>query len=462
MAKNKRIVKYKPPINLNIGIIIFGLISVYLFVNIVIYFTTERTNYYEVTAGTNSEVINKSFTGIAIRKEEISYADTSGYIDYFVRECSRVSKNTVLYSIDSSGKFDELLAKLNKNTKLTDENISTISGQLYDFSNNFDNMDFSEVYDFKNSLKGTVVDLINMNSLQKLAQESGEEFSISKSESTGIILYRVDNYETITPKKLEKRSFDKSTYLSATFSSGDKIDKGTPVYKTINDEEWSIAIPLSKSDVKKYKGVTGIKLKFLKDGQNTTANFKIVKGADKNKYGIITLSKYLVRYATDRFIDVQIINDSITGFKIPKTSLVSKNLYIIPKQYGAAGGDSKEIAFNRQVKSEGKITNEFYYPPIAYSDDNNYYVSTALFNQGDILTAMDSNETYVIGKTQEFVGVYNINNGYTVFVRVNILDTMDEYYIVESEDNYGLEIYDRIVLDSSQVMENQIIKGVLK
>ena len=195
----------------------------------------------------------------------------------------------------------------------------------------------------------------------------------------------------------------------------------------------------------------------MKDGLTTTANLKIVTGEDGNKYGIITLSKYLIRYATDRFMDIQIIDDVTSGLKIPKSALVSKELYVIPKEYGAEGGDAQKIGFNLQIKSEGKITNEFYYPSVAYSDNNNYYVSTTLFEQGDILTAMDSNETYVIRKTQKFMGVYNINNGYTIFIRVNILDTTDEYYIVESGDTYGLKVYDRIVLDGKQVSENQII-----
>ena len=46
--KNKRVVRYKSHINLNAGIVIFGLISIYLLINIVIYFTTERTAFYEV------------------------------------------------------------------------------------------------------------------------------------------------------------------------------------------------------------------------------------------------------------------------------------------------------------------------------------------------------------------------------------------------------------------------------
>lgn len=459
MAKNKRVARYKSPINLNAGIVIFGLISIYLFINVVIYFTTERTNYYEVVSGTNSEEINKSYSGIAIRDEKIQYSDTSGYIDYFVRENSRVSKNTTLYSIDSSGELDTLLSEMNKkNSKLTDENISTISDLLYDFSNNFSDMDFSDVYDFKSSLKGTVVDLINMNSLEKIAKQSGNEFEIKKSASAGIVLYRVDDYETLQPKDLKQSDFDKSEYTAAIFSSGDKIDASTPIYKTVNDEEWSIAIRLSKEDEEKYKDKTGIEIKFLKDNLSTTANFEIVKGADKKKYGIITLSKYMVRYASDRFIDIQILDDVTSGLKIPKSSLVSKKLFVIPKSYGNEGAhDSDSIGFRLRKTEDGVTTEEFYYPTIAYSDENNYYVSTSLFEAGDILSGLETNEPYVIGMTQEFVGVYNINNGYTVFVRVKILDTTDEYHIVKAESKYGLTNYDRIVLDSSKVSENQII-----
>jgi hypothetical protein len=276
----------------------------------------------------------------------------------------------------------------------------------------------------------------------------------------------VDDYETLKPKKLTEELFDKSNYTVAKFSSGDKIDAGTPIYKTVNDEEWSIAIPLSKKEAKKYKKKTGIKIKFLKDGVSTTANFKIVKGADKNKYGIITLSKYMVRYASDRFIDIQILDDVTSGLKIPKTSLVSKKLYVIPKSYAVEvdndnddddDDDGESVGFRLRTTENGKTIESFYYPTVAYSDDNNYYVSTTLFEKGAVLSGPETHTPYVIGRTQKFVGVYNINNGYTVFVKVKILDTMDEYYIVKAESQYGLTNYDRIVLDASKVSENQIV-----
>ena len=457
--KEKKTTKLRSAISLNIGFIVLGLVCIYLFINMVIYFTSEKTAYYEVVEGSNSEDLNSSYVGIALRDEKVFTAKSSGYIDYYVSECSRVSKNTTLYSIDSNGTLNQLLTQATStDTKLNADNLSTISDLVTDFCGSYDDMDFSQVYSFKTSLKGTVVDLVNMNKLQKLAKKRGESFSINKSASAGIVMYRVDNYETLKKKQLKRSLFNQSNYVSAQFSSGTKIDKGAPIYKTINNEEWSIAIPLTKQQAKKYKKMTGVKIKFLKDDVTTTANIEVVKGADKKRYGILTLSKYMVRYAQERFLDIQIIDNKTTGLKIPKTSLVKKSLYAIPKEYGAEGGDAKNIGFNRQIRSEGTLKNEFYYPTIAYMDDHNYYVSTTLFDRGDILLSLDSGGTqYAIGKTQEFVGVYSINNGYTSFVRVNILETLDEYYIVESGTVYGLAQYDRIVLDSSKVKENQII-----
>ena len=455
--QRKKNISYKNFFNMNAGIVIFGLILIYLFINIVIYFTTERTKYYEVTEGSNAEKINNSYEGIALRDEVIKYAGESGYVDYFIREGSRISKNTTLYSIDSSGELNKLLLESGKeNSKLTEENLDTINTLLKDFNNNFDNMNFHALYDFKSTIKGTVVDLINMNSLQKLANDKGENFTINKSEVSGIVLYRVDDFETLKAKKIKQSNFEKSNYTSAHFSSGDKIEKGTPIYKAINDDEWSIVLKFDKKDIEKYKKTTNITIKFLKDNLTTTANLKIIKGADDNQYGVITLAKYVVRYATDRFLDIEIVETPKVGLKIPKSSVITNELYVIPKEYSKKGKDDVSIGFNIQNADRNKNDSEIYYPPIAYSDENNYYVSKSYFEEGDVITKSDSHSNYVIGKTQKFMGVYNIINGYTVFEIDQILDTIDEYYIVEKE-NSGLKIYDRIVLDAANVTENQII-----
>ena len=457
--KQKRVIRYKSYTRINPGIIIFGIIFIYIAISLFKYITTDRINYYEVVEGTSSDETYKSYKGIALRKESVVNADSSGYVDYYVREGARISLNTTLYSMDADGTINKLLSEMSeKDTTLTDDDITKLKDKIYTFTNNYDDMDFNEVYNFKNNVQGTVADLINMNALDSLIKNNSDsQFSINKARNTGIVLYRFDGYENKKAKELTMDDFRAKNYSSQLVNSGDYVEANDPIYKSITDDEWSIVVPFTKNEVKKYKDTVGVKIKFNKDNITTTANIKIVKGADGKKYGVITLAKYVVRYATDRFVNIQIIDNITTGLKIPKISIASKNLYIIPKDYATKSNDDTDIGFRKQFVKDGKIDSDVTYPTISYSDDDNYYVSTDEFEKGDVLIKDDSVDTYTIGAEQTRQGVYNINNGYTVFVQVTILGETDEYYIVESGEKYGLSVYDHIVLDSSKVKENQII-----
>ena len=55
MSKNKKVVRYRKPFNVNIGMIIFIIIFIYLIFNIFSYMTTEHISTYEVEQGTMAE-----------------------------------------------------------------------------------------------------------------------------------------------------------------------------------------------------------------------------------------------------------------------------------------------------------------------------------------------------------------------------------------------------------------------
>ncbi len=456
MANNSRreIPFKKGRFRLNVGIVVLIVIAVYLVIFATLSFTSTKTKFYEVSPGSNAENNSKIYSGLAIRKEKVAKAESTGYIEFFVREGLRVSKSTTLYSIDSSGKLTDFLAKNDNNSKLSSENVSSLNELINDYSSDYDDMSFNDVYEFKSSLKGSVIDLINTKTLKKIAKKTGTTYSINKSKYSGIVSYQLDGFESIKPKDLQESDFTKASRKITTRKTGDEMAKGEKIYKVITDDEWSIAIELDDDDVKRYKDTKGVHIKFINDNLDTTANFEIVKGKDGRAYGIISLSKYCIRFANDRFVNIQIINDVEDGLKIPKSSLVKKNVYIVPKEYGTAGGNSDEIAFNIK-KSDGK--NKIVYPPIAYSDSKNYYISTSSLDAGDVLVMPNSSETFTVGQTKSFNGVYNINNGYTKFVRVKILNSTDEYYIIKAGDVFSVSIYDRIVLNSDSVKENQIV-----
>lgn len=76
---------------------------------------------------------------------------------------------------------------------------------------------------------------------------------------------------------------------------------------------------------------------------------------------------------------------------------------------------------------------------------------------GDYIIKPDSNEKYAISKRGSLTGVYNINKGYADFKQINILYKNDEYSIVKSNTQYGLSVYDYIVLDASTVTDDEFI-----
>ena len=78
--KNNKIVRYRKPLNLNVGMIIFAIIFLYLTFSVTAYLRKEKIQFYEVVEG--GIVNDKSYNGLILREEEIRYTDRPGYINF--------------------------------------------------------------------------------------------------------------------------------------------------------------------------------------------------------------------------------------------------------------------------------------------------------------------------------------------------------------------------------------------
>lgn len=84
--QNNKIIRYRRPLNINIGMIIFALIFVYMSLSVYTYIRREKIQFYEVVDG--GIVNDRSYTGLVLRDEEVKYTDRAGTIDYYVREAN--------------------------------------------------------------------------------------------------------------------------------------------------------------------------------------------------------------------------------------------------------------------------------------------------------------------------------------------------------------------------------------
>ena len=106
-GRSKKIKKYRKPLNLNIGMMIFVVIFVYVVICVIMYFQTSHIVRYEVKEG--SLATDTVYRGIVLRDETVVYADTAGYVNYYAWEGARVALNDLVYIVDETGRLNEEL-----------------------------------------------------------------------------------------------------------------------------------------------------------------------------------------------------------------------------------------------------------------------------------------------------------------------------------------------------------------
>ena len=454
--------KIRSVFSLNIGTMLFGVLFIYMLFSLVLYLTSSNIESYLVIAGPLSR--NETYTGLAIRTETVCKADTSGYVSYYAREGSKINANGVVYGISSSQKTDA-------STDLSAEDLSAIRSQMLSFSKGFNASKFNNTYSFKYNLEGSILQYAGVSgasSDSSVINYGGQ--TLRKADQDGIILYATDGYENKTVDTLTEEDFDQNAYHETDLKTHGSVSVGDSIYTLISDEKWSLMIPLSEKQAVKLADRTVVRVKFLKDDMTQSGDFSIVQ-IGGSKYGRIDFNKGLIRYASDRFLEIELVTNTVTGLKIPLSSIVTKEFYQIPSDYATTNEDSQETGFMVLTKDKsGNEVRTFVSPSIyAKIEDEDqkkedeseqkyiYYVDKKSFKEGDVIISEKNKSRYVVSDVDVLEGVYCINQGYAVFRRIEILDQNEEYAIVAKSTAYGLARYDHIVRNADKVDEEEIL-----
>ena len=457
MAGNKltNIQVYRKKWNINIGVIIFGAVFIYLVVTVLLYLTGNHVTAYEVREG--SILKDNAYTGFIVRDETIVQAESDGYINYFALEGSKVGAKTRVYTL--SDKKLELTSNTDEESlELTSEEQNSILMKTQSFSENFREEQFSDVYTLKNNITNVLESKSNQSrqaQLDAMVAAGNNDLQIYTAVSDGIILYSTDGYENITTDQVTEDDISKANYESKNLTDNTKIKAGDPVYKLIRSNDWSVVILLNDETAKELADVNRVKVSFSKDNETTYAGFSIQTKKD-TFYGILTFDSSMIRYAEERYLDLELILEDESGLKIPKSSVVTKKFYTVPKDYLTSGGNSSGTGVLVDI---GKDQSQFQSVEVYYSDEesNLVYLDYDAFDSNTVLKKPDSSETYELTKTKKLKGVYNINKGYAIFRQVQILCESDEYYIVASGQDYGLTNYDHIALYGDSVRTDDVV-----
>lgn len=457
---NNKIVKYRKPLNLNIGMIIFAVIFIYIIICVFMYFTQKHIEGHQVKMGSLST--NNIYKGIALRDEEIINAGQAGYVNYYAREGERVGVGNLVYTLDESGKLAEYLNSEVSGSTLTNKDLSELKTEILGFVNTFDTDHFSTVYDFKYNVQGTVLKLANANLLENIEtiNKSGisDLISFCNAPDSGIVIYSVDGYEDLTLEQITAEQFDQKNYEKKQLISNELIAAGDPVYKLSTNEDWSIVIMTDQEKATELLEAEYVKVKFLKNQEISWGKVESYTNPEGDTLVKLTFTNSMITFCTDRFIDIELILEDELGLKIPNSSIVEKEFFIVPKDYVTQGGNSNSFGVMKETYLEdGTATTEFIETTIYNETETEYYLDDMVLRIGDYIIKPESTEKYAISKRGSLTGVYNINKGYADFKQINILYQNDEYSIVKSNTQYGLTVYDYIVLDASTVVDDEFI-----
>ncbi len=436
---------------------IFGAMTIYIIAVIISYLRVEPIQGYEIQMGSLS--VAKTYTGVAIRKEELLKSPNTGYINYFVREGERVSSRDTVYSVDGSGKMASLLeANDTGEGSYTDEELAEFRSEVIQYDRGFDSKDFNSVYDFKYSIEGSVMKLVNINmyeNLETLSQSSlGGMVTLCTAGQTGYVVYSTDGYETLTAEQITADIYDQSVYEKSRVNNNELIDKNATVGKIVTDENWSLVIPVDESRAAEMEEAEYVEVKFIKTQENSWGQVVIHRLAD-GIYAELIFNNSCVSFCTDRYVDIELVVNEKQGLKIPNSAIAEKEFFIIPAEYMTKGGPNGNYGVLKEKADEnGNLVNEFVETNVYSSDEEEFYIDSSDLEIGNYICKMDSTEKMAISRTGVLTGVYNMNKGYADFKQITILAQNDEYSIVSSNTQYGLTVYDRIVLDAASVSNN--------
>ena len=457
MSEKNNVVKFHKDFHINIAFVIIFIIFIYILFHVFTYLTTENVTIYEVNQGTITS--KDSYKALAIRQETLYTAAEDGNIYYFAPNKSRVGAKSLVYAIDKDGTIINSLKNVDKSSvDVSSLDLSKLEYSLQTFVNDYNSDDYIKTYSFKTNLSNDLQQIFDESILTsneadiQSALQNGTYFTYY-APATGLVVYQTDGFEEVTLDTFSSDMFESTNVNPNNLRNNESVLAGETVFKLITSDNWNLVMPIDAEMVETLSDGSAIEIEFNEDNATTWCSYSIVDRAGTN-YLVLSLDDSVERYADQRFISINLKLDEKNGLKIPNSAIVDKTFYTVPKKYFTRGEDSSN--YGLLIQNGSNV--EFKHTTIYYEDDEFYYIDGESVSEGDMCLMVNSGDKYSIGTdTGKLQGVYNVNKGYTVFKIIDIIYQNNDYTIVKVGTDYGLSLYDRIVLQGDKVSEDEIL-----
>ncbi|WP_270504965.1 HlyD family efflux transporter periplasmic adaptor subunit [Paraclostridium sordellii] len=357
-------------IRLKYNRIILLFIFIYIVSNVVILLGKTTTK----TLTLKNEMVEESFNkkGLIIRDEYVINSNFDGKVEYYLKDGDRVKKKEDIACVYSNNISDDDLKNLknikndissieNGDTAFIKKDIGNINKEISLLSQKLqiellnENIDvygqiekINKLIDDKNLLINS--DLNDKSLKNKQVQEKevtnliDKNTEVFKSKNSGVVSYQFDgneekfNFDNINQIKIKDIDGTKNNYKD--ISKENKLDKGEPIARIINNLKQFVAISCNEAEIKKIK--IGQKIILSSDIEKINSKVYDIYKEGKQYIVILEISEQNVEIYDTRIKEFDIIYKSIEGLKVPKKAVVNtdgkKGVYIVSET-----GDAKFV-----------------------------------------------------------------------------------------------------------------------
>lgn len=337
------------------GNLIFKIIVAVLFVGGLAYFgtylwnalttNTDTANLYSYTAENQIQS-----NGWFFRDEEVISDENAASADVIASEGERVGKGDAVARVYASSESYEIqkqldaaqseLNNLNYILSRTGEGTSTmeldsdIMDAITDLQHEVATESLSDLNDDINNLKTLIfrrdyayngADTLKeeiaaaQSKVDELTAQASSAYTNLDSPSAGLFAKEVDGFEGVltvdalndlTPSKLENLVSQQQT-----------VD-GTGVGKVVTSGSWYFACTVSEEEAKSLYQDLSVTLRFGDSSRSFSAKVSSVSDPEDGKVSVVFSSmEYVAQTVSMRAESVEIVLDSITGFRVPKRAV---------------------------------------------------------------------------------------------------------------------------------------------
>lgn len=441
-------------------LMILCIIVLYIIFITVNYFSKDHVRIYEVNETSIAD--DSTLTGFILRDETVIRSKDSGFVNFYNADQSKVAKNSVIYTIDQNGSVNDLLKEVDANTDVTQNDITNMRNVIQDYYVNYNPATYYQVQDFHYNIENTIFeqsrDNLYSNIKSQLSSETiDDNIQKIRAKDSGIISYSIDGYEESTLEQISMDLFKNAASVERKqLRSSEKVEKDTPVCKLVTNDEWKIILPLTDTLLEKLRDSSTVRITIKKDNVsfNTNLTFQTV---GETTFAVLSMSRFMGRYLNDRFLDVELNLNAASGFKIPNSSIVKRDMTIVPEDYVTVK-DNEPTVIKIIYGEKGQVDKKTVSLATASKSDGRYFVNASVLAPGDTITNPKNAEPVVLMDVSTELGVYCVNSGYCQFRKIEKVYENNEYTIVSPETTGGISNFDHILVNPEKINENDFVE----